>query len=294
MLIPTIRKEGSIFLISWNPNSDTDPVWTEFGTGKRDNVALLHINYMDNPWCSDEIIAEAESCRASDERAYNHIWLGKPQDQTDNQLIPTSLLMEAQSRITVKGTGPIVLSVDPARFGDDQTAFVVRQDGDILYWITVQGFDGVEVKRKCIDLAVQYDVAAIVFDVAGLGGPIYDELKRAGLKCRVVAYSGAYASPRVGFKNLRAESYDRFKTWLSTSRIPSDRKWVDQAVAVHYFYDNSGKMVLESKEDLKSRGGKSPDVIDACVMSLCHGLADRPTDKRVQKRVISGGSWMGV
>lgn len=294
VLIPTIRKEGSIFLISWNPNSDTDPVWQEFGTGKRDSVALCEISYLDNPYCSQEMIDEAESCRAADPKAYDHIWKGKPQDQTDNQLIPTSLLVAAQTRQPVKGTGPIVLGVDPARFGDDETALVVRQDAEILHWVTLRGFDGVEVKAKVIDLAVQFDVAAVVFDVGGLGGPIYDELRRAGLKCRIVAYSGAYASPRVGFKNLRAESYDRFKAWLGSARIPTDRRWMEQAIAVHYFYDTSGKMVLESKEDLKARGGKSPDVVDACVMSLCHGLAERKTDTSKRKRVISGGSWMGV
>jgi len=274
VLIPTIRKPGSKFLIAWNPLTDSDPVWQEFCTGKREDVSTVEINYTDNPFCSPETLAEAEACKRSDLRTYNHIWLGKPMDQTDNQLIPTSLVLEAQQRVPVKSDGPRVLAVDVARFGDDDSAFVIREDNDIIHWETHNGWDGVQVRERAAEIAVQFACAAIVVDTSGMGGPVFDELKRMGLALRVVPYSGAFASRRVGFRNLRADSYVAFRDWLAHARIPNDPKWLKQAVDVHFFHGTDGKMVLESKDDLKARGGKSPDVIDAAVMSLCHGLAE--------------------
>lgn len=80
ILIPTIRKEGSEFWIVFNGESEEDPAYKRFVINQPPNCITVKINYTDVPqeWLSEEIIAEANYCKANDPTAYNRIWLGIP------------------------------------------------------------------------------------------------------------------------------------------------------------------------------------------------------------------------
>lgn len=81
VLIPTIRKPGSEIWISFNPDQETDPTYVRFvkhvESGQRNDVALITINWEDNPWFPDELRLEKDYLYRVDPEAAAWVWGGK-------------------------------------------------------------------------------------------------------------------------------------------------------------------------------------------------------------------------
>lgn len=80
-LIPTIRKEGSQIIWTYNPLTENDPVkeLVEDRYKDRGNSYILHINSdaVEN-LLSKEIIEEREAMRVDNPEMFAHVWLGEP------------------------------------------------------------------------------------------------------------------------------------------------------------------------------------------------------------------------
>ena len=76
IIVPTIRKPKSKVIFTMNRFVRDDPVY-EFCLS-RDNCLMIHIDYFENPFCSEETKAEAEACKQNNLEEYKHIWLGYP------------------------------------------------------------------------------------------------------------------------------------------------------------------------------------------------------------------------
>lgn len=85
LLLPTIRKDGSEIWFSWNPYLDDDPVEELFQHDSEDSI-LVHVNYKDNPFCSDEIKKEAERHRRNKPDTFDHVWLGGYATKSEAQI----------------------------------------------------------------------------------------------------------------------------------------------------------------------------------------------------------------
>jgi phage terminase large subunit len=78
LLRPTIRAPGSEIWFSWNPRFSTDPVDVLLrGDTPPPGAVVVQANFMDNPWCPQELLDEMAYDRARDPEKYAHIWLGK-------------------------------------------------------------------------------------------------------------------------------------------------------------------------------------------------------------------------
>lgn len=80
-LIPTIRKEGSQIIWTYNPLTEHDPVkdLVEDKYNARGNAFILHINSdAVERLLSPEIKEEREAMRESDPDMFAHVWLGQP------------------------------------------------------------------------------------------------------------------------------------------------------------------------------------------------------------------------
>lgn len=84
LLVPTIRKDGSEIWFCWNPDQPADAVEQLFR--ETPNAALVHVNYMDNPWCPQKMIELAERQRKLDYERYQHTWLGGYNTKSDAQI----------------------------------------------------------------------------------------------------------------------------------------------------------------------------------------------------------------
>lgn len=78
VLLPTIRKAGSEFVIVFNPRNKSDATWTNFIENPMPDTWSIKVNYTENPYNSQEVIELAEHCKETDLEAYDNIWLGNP------------------------------------------------------------------------------------------------------------------------------------------------------------------------------------------------------------------------
>ena len=58
ILLPTIRKADSELMFTFNPELDTDEIWTRFIETPPDDCLLLECSYHNNPWFPDVLERE--------------------------------------------------------------------------------------------------------------------------------------------------------------------------------------------------------------------------------------------
>lgn len=162
-----------------------------------------------------------------------------------------------------------VIGLDVARFGDDNSAFVYRKGNTARVLEVVYGNSTMEIAGKAKRFLKDYPNARIFIDVIGVGAGVYDRLKeQPDISGRVYGVNNA-GKPRdeEEFINIRIESWANVRNWLRDAILEKHDGFY-QLAHPKYKINSSGKMKLESKEDMKKRGVSSPDVGDALALTL--------------------------
>ena len=77
VLVPTIREKGSEIWVSFNPDLETDATYQRFITSPPPGAKVVEIGWGDNPWISDELLAEKDRLYSVDADAAAWVWGGK-------------------------------------------------------------------------------------------------------------------------------------------------------------------------------------------------------------------------
>jgi hypothetical protein len=166
---------------------------------------------------------------------------------------------------------PIVIGVDVARFGSDETVILIRQGRKVLEQKFFRGLDNIQVASRAA--AIYRDtpnVSTLFVDGVGLGAGVVDYLRTAGYPV-VDVNAGAQATEDKIYYNKRAEMWARMRDWLDAGGdIPDDPIMGDQLTALEYSYDLKERIKLETKDDLKARLPElgSPDRADALALTF--------------------------
>ena len=83
LLWPTVRNEGSQIFVTFNPDQETDPVYSRFVKNKRDDTLLINANFTDNPFFPDVLKQEMLYDREYNYDKYLWIWEGQCRNITD-------------------------------------------------------------------------------------------------------------------------------------------------------------------------------------------------------------------
>lgn len=223
---------------------------------------------------------------------------GQFPSEGDDQFISANLVDDAMKRPAYKDlSAPIVIGVDPARFGADATVIAIRQGRDIVSIRRHRGDDTMTVVGHVIDAIEEYRPTLVVIDEGGLGAGIVDRLKEQRYKVKGINFGNKSKNP-VMYGNKRAEMWGAMKDWLKTASIPLDRFLKTDLISPMMKPDSKGTIFLESKKDMKARGLASPDAADAiCVtfaFPVAHREAREPTQRRTYSdRSVVATSWMG-
>lgn len=227
--------------------------------------------------------------------------------------IKSNLVLKARKNTIEDPLGSLVVGVDPSRFGDDLFAIIWRKGRKITKKQTFQKIDTVaaaNVLKKIID---DDDPARMFIDAGGIGGGVVDLVKSYGEKYdRVVVgvnFGGEPQTPIVtlddgsvspGPKNRRAEMWMRSKEWLEDPMgvdIPDEGIFQTDAVGPSYKYDHAQRLQLESKESMRKRGVRSPDVWDAVALTFAEPVYEK-RDNRVSPPKFTGQAasqgWMSI
>jgi hypothetical protein len=165
---------------------------------------------------------------------------------------------------------PVVLGVDLARFGDDDSVVYSNRGGRLRHLSTWSKANAVESANRVHELAVSLGVSEVRVDATGLGAPVVDMLANmCDGKYVVVSVVGSAASPdNMRWLNARAAGYDNLREGMVMGRVDldlDDKLLLDEMMAIKYKFSSKGSIQIESKDDMRSRGMKSPDRLDACM-----------------------------
>jgi phage terminase large subunit len=94
ILIPTVRKPKSEFLINFNPEGETDPTYVRFVTSPPPDAEVINVTWQDNPWFPEELEKERQYLERVDPDAALHVWNGQCRTQSDAQVFRNKYAIE--------------------------------------------------------------------------------------------------------------------------------------------------------------------------------------------------------
>lgn len=193
-------------------------------------------------------------------------------------LIPPVIVSAARRREKPQGIGPLILALDPAEYGDDDSAFVMRR-GRLVHPIkAVNGVGPMEQAGMLAGLIEQHRPDAVCIDVGGgYGRGILERLQELGYKRLYPINFGEKALDPELYANRRAEMWALMRDWLRDQEpyLPDDDVLASELSSVTYHYDSSRRLVLTSKEHMRRDGIPSPDRADALALTFAVRVADR-------------------
>lgn len=199
------------------------------------------------------------------------------------QFISGELVEEAQKReAACLLTDPVILGVDPARFGDDRSVIYVRRGRDGRTWppLIFREIDNMTLAGRVAEIAKEHSADAICVD-AGAGAGVIDRLRQLNVQnVYEIGFGGKPQgwSPEGGlplFHDRAAEMWGRMRDWLKIGAIPNTIDISADLTSRQYGYDGQNAMQLERKEDMKKRGLSSPDIADALALTFAVPVAAR-------------------
>jgi hypothetical protein len=170
---------------------------------------------------------------------------------------------------------PVILGVDPARFGDDRSVIIRRQGLQAFPPIALTKMDNMQLAARVAEQIEAHKPDAVFID-SGAGAGVIDRLRQLGFDVIEVNFGGSPASAK--YLNKRAEMWDLMAEWIAAGgAIPNDSGLKIELATPTYKYDAANRKVLESKDDIKKRlaGGASPDMADALALTFAHPVAKR-------------------
>jgi len=206
-----------------------------------------------------------------------------------SQFIPNSLVQEAQRRQVAYDPGaPLIMAVDVARFGDDSNVVRWRQgwNGRVRRPERWSGVDLVQTAERVAILISETKPNGVVID-HGMGAGVIDILRRKGYRISECHFGAASSDDAYYLK--RTELYGKVKEWLKLGAIDDDPKLFSDLTAPTYSFHGvaKDKILLEPKEMLKGRLGRSPDDGDAFAMTFA--ISPARTDMAVSRRIEGAG-----
>jgi len=172
------------------------------------------------------------------------------------------------------------IGVDVARFGDDRTVLFPRQG--------LRAFRP-RVLRHARGSAVSTEIAGAVFAgknrfgselelmdcTGGWAAGARDVLLTSGVPVIELEFGGKALDPR--YENRRAELWFQMAEWVKGGGwLPKVPELVGELTAPTYTFSRRGKFLIEPKELVKARIGRSPDLADG--LATTFGMPERPRD----------------
>lgn len=232
--------------------------------------------------------------------------LGEFPKQDDDVVIPKDWAEAAKGRPVTRSHVWPVWGVDVGRLGPDRSTLLRRQGNTLIHRPNVwRDCTGPQLAGKIIH---EYEITPnemkpreICVDVIGVGTSVYDHLTLEGSPVKnIVTAVNVSESPSINDNclRLRDDLWWRGRQWFEdkTCCIPDDlwsvekgasqesadliEQLIAELTSVTYDFSQGGKIVVESKKDIKKDGGHSPDLADGFLNSFAAGVYPREVMNR--------------
>jgi hypothetical protein len=198
------------------------------------------------------------------------------------QFIGSDIVEAAATREAHAGIyDALVLGVDPARFGDDESVIYIRKgrDGRTHAPLKFRGLDTMQLAARVAEQYEFFRADAIFVDGGGLGAGVVDRLRQLRIPVIEVQFGASPDRSTPGqegtaYSNKCAEMWGVMREWLgSGGAIPDDNDLKAQLESREYGFvlkDGRDAIQLEKKTDMKKRGLSSPDIADALALTFAY------------------------
>lgn len=224
-----------------------------------------------------EEIEEARSDLSAGD--FKELYEAEAQDD-DEAFIPSQYVQAAIERGLAKSVHPHgakIIGADPSQGKHDPAAFCIRQ-GNVVHRIEEhKGMDEFGFIAHILRLNEVEKPKKIFIDGTGFGTTIGKMLHEKGLRDIVVAHHMAARSTYPDeYENKRAECWGEGRKWLISPNdppsLPDDDGLAIEMTCIRKTPNRSGRLQLEDKDDLKSRGYDSPNMADAWALTFAEPL----------------------
>lgn len=199
--------------------------------------------------------------------------LGDFPPESPNQLISLRDIEAAAARPSVDAGGKLDGGLDVAGPGEDETVLYLRSGRKVFGpWCWVHEDPRGELLATLRPFLPRLEELSV--DSAGIGYYLGRWLEDQGVPVRMVNV-GESARDKEQFANLKAELYWGLRMRYSAGEIDgvTDPVTMAQLVTVQYEINSRGKVQIESKEDARKRGVKSPDRAEALMLAFSDSAA---------------------
>jgi phage terminase large subunit len=161
------------------------------------------------------------------------------------------------------------LGIDCARFGDDRTVIFPRQGLASHHPTVLRDARGTEIAAKVMAIKNEWgSELETLDDTGGWGQSTIDTLIAAGHSpVGVQFHSPRTNDPR--YANRRAEMWMEMAAWVKRGGVlPNIPELVGELTIPTYSFNGAGKFLIEPKDAVKKRLGRSPDLADALALTF--------------------------
>jgi hypothetical protein len=176
------------------------------------------------------------------------------------------------------------LGVDVARFGDDRTVIFPRQGLASFKPVVMRVARTTDIAARVAMAVDTWGAEMVTVDDTGhWGAGVVDNLLAAGRPAIPIIFSDPALDSR--YRNRRAEMWMLMAEWIKRGgALPPLPEMVGELTTPTYTFSN-GKFLLEEKDQIKKRLGRSPDLADALAMTFA--FPDQPAALAGMKREAS-------
>jgi len=304
----TIQGEDQDYTCLWTCNPRPGWLKEDFidsPTAERRFVPAL---YRDNPYLPGNYVAILEDAfgyRPDLLRAY------RDGDWSSLSGVDQCILVEwitaAKQRLVYEPFLRRLVTVDPARFGDDVTVILCLENTRIVDAVVLPFCSITDIAAEAHAMSVRWVKCPIVVESVGIGAGVVDKLADQGAP--VIAYNpGAKSSNPDKWWNLRAEVWSTVGRWfclgiwdirgsqfmcLPEADPDDDRELLQvqrevcRQLAWPTYRFRGARTLIAKKEDIKAdHDGVSPDYADAYVQGLWHLPVIEPQVRRDRPAVL--------
>lgn len=286
--------ETSRLLLIGNPTTVTGAFRRAFHE-ERDLYHTITISALDSPnvaagkilvpgLTTAQWVQERQEIWGEDNPLYRARVLGEFPEQADDTLIKLSDIEAAANGDSPpaasrsKGVlepapadsdNDVVLAVDVARFGSDQSVILCRRGQRVEDLKAFRGLDTMQLAGRVAAAIQELQPRQVYVDEVGVGAGAVDRLREQDYRVKGVNVARSVRESTI-FANLRAEGYWKLREMFSAGliTIPPDNQLMGELAATRYSYDSLGRVIMESKDDMRSRGLPSPDRADALMLAF--------------------------
>jgi hypothetical protein len=195
-----------------------------------------------------------------------------------NVFINSKHVAKARKNRIDSEAGKLIIGVDVALGDTDKTA-IIRRKGRVAYNLeTFRNMNTMEIAGYLKNVIEKEKPHKVYIDCIGVGAGVVDRLREHNYHFVEGVNVARSANSKDKYRNLRAELWSEMKNWLLQEmlvQIPDNDELHGDLCNLGYKYDSSGRLQIESKDDLKARGMPSPDTSDALALTFYSGFYEQ-------------------